>query len=77
MKSKHDQAEHQINIYAEDMHAQKLLIDDQHRTIQLLESRLEESERKRNNQESTWVRSVEIEREKQRVRTSELLSEIE
>ena len=59
------------------MHAQKLLIDEQHRTIQLLESRLEESERKRNSQQSSWARNVEIEREKQRVRHSELLSEIE
>lgn len=64
-------------IYEEDIHAQKQLIEEQHRTIQMLENRLEESEHKRKGLEAALNRNTELERERQRVKNNELLYEIE
>ena len=64
----------QLTAYQEDLGSQKELIEEQHKTIQHLENKLEESERKRNQLEVSLARITEVEREKQRTKHSELMS---
>ena len=77
LKAKHDRAEQQIFLLEEDMHSQKQLIEEQHRTIQVLEARFEEADRKRTTAENSMARTLEVEREKQKHKHLDLLNELE
>jgi hypothetical protein len=56
--------------------SQRQLIEEQHRTVQLLEDKLAESEKRRGQAEAGLVRTLENEREKQKQKISDLVSEI-
>jgi chromosome segregation ATPase len=77
LKAKYDATEADLADCRDENNSQRTLIEEQHRTIQLLEEKLAESERRRTQADTGLARSLEAEREKQRHRVGELSAELE
>jgi hypothetical protein len=60
LKAKYDASEAELEEYKDENFKQRTLIEEQHRTIQLLEEKLAESERRRSQAENGLARNMEI-----------------
>jgi chromosome segregation ATPase len=77
LKAKYDSAEAELADCRQENNSQRTLIEEQHRTIQLLEEKLAEADRRRSHAENGLARSLEGEREKHRLRVAEAAAEVE
>jgi hypothetical protein len=59
LKAKYDASEAELAEYKDENYKQRTLIEEQHRTIQLLEEKLAESERRRSQAENGLARNLE------------------
>jgi chromosome segregation ATPase len=59
LKAKYDASEAELEEYKDENFKQRTLIEEQHRTIQLLEEKLAESERRRSQAENGLARNME------------------
>ena len=60
LKAKYDASEAELEEYKDENFKQRTLIEEQRRTIQLLEEKLAESERRRSQAENGLARNMEI-----------------